>query len=48
VSVRGCVLAGIEGTHASGKTTLVHALTAHYRDAIARGSLPPTSTAPNA
>jgi hypothetical protein len=32
VSVRGCVLIGIEGTHASGKTTLVHALTAHYRE----------------
>ncbi|MDG4797183.1 ATP-binding protein [Micromonospora sp. WMMD1082] len=31
MSVRGCVLVGIEGTHASGKTTLVHALTAHYR-----------------
>jgi hypothetical protein len=32
VSVRRCVLVGIEGTHASGKTTLVHALTAHYRE----------------
>src|SRR5439155_11276189 len=31
VSVRGCVLVAVEGTHASGKTTLVHALTAHYR-----------------
>ena len=31
MSVRGCVLVGIEGTHAAGKTTLVHALTAHYR-----------------
>jgi hypothetical protein len=31
MSVRGCVLVGIEGTHASGKTTLVHALTAYYR-----------------
>jgi hypothetical protein len=31
VSVRGCVLVGIEGTHAAGKSTLVHALTAHYR-----------------
>jgi hypothetical protein len=31
VSVRGCVLVGIEGTHAAGKTTVVHALTAHYR-----------------
>jgi thymidylate kinase len=36
VSLRGCVLVAIEGTHASGKTTLVHALTAHYR---ARGVL---------
>jgi thymidylate kinase len=26
------VLVGIEGTHAAGKTTLVHALTAHYRE----------------
>jgi thymidylate kinase len=26
------VLVAIEGTHASGKTTLVHALTAHYRE----------------
>ena len=32
MSVRGCVLVGIEGTHAAGKTTLVHALTAHYRE----------------
>ncbi|MDQ7905972.1 AAA family ATPase [Phytohabitans sp. ZYX-F-186] len=32
MSVRGCLLVGIEGTHASGKTTLVHALTAHYRE----------------
>jgi hypothetical protein len=32
VSVRRCVLVGIEGTHASGKTTLVHALTARYRE----------------
>ena len=36
MSVRGCVLVAIEGTHASGKTTLAHALTAHYR---ARGVL---------
>jgi predicted ATPase len=36
MSVRGCVVVAIEGTHASGKTTLVHALTAHYR---ARGVL---------
>ncbi|HEY2673121.1 MAG TPA: AAA family ATPase [Rugosimonospora sp.] len=32
MSVRGCVLVGIEATHAAGKTTLVHALTAHYRE----------------
>lgn len=31
MSVRGCLLVGVEGTHAAGKTTLVHALTAHYR-----------------
>ena len=36
MTVRGCVVVGIEGTHTSGKTTLVHALTAHYR---ARGVL---------
>jgi len=36
VSVRGCAVVAIDGTHASGKTTLVHALTAHYR---ARGVL---------
>lgn len=29
--VRGCVVIAIEGTHACGKTTVVHALTAHYR-----------------
>ena len=32
MSVRGCTVIGIEGTHASGKTTLVHALVAHYRE----------------
>jgi predicted ATPase len=31
MSMRGCVVIAIEGTHACGKTTLVHALTAHYR-----------------
>ncbi len=31
MSIRDCVLIAVEGTHASGKTTLVHALTAHYR-----------------
>jgi hypothetical protein len=34
--LRGCVLVAIEGTHACGKTTLVHGLAAHYR---ARGAL---------
>lgn len=29
--VRDCVVLAIDGTHASGKTTLIHALTAHYR-----------------
>jgi hypothetical protein len=36
VSIAGCVVVAVEGTHASGKTTLAHALTAHYR---ARGVL---------
>jgi hypothetical protein len=36
MAVRGCTLVAIEGTHASGKTTLVHALVGHYR---ARGVL---------
>lgn len=36
MGVRGCVLVAVEGTHASGKTTLVHGLVAHYR---ARGVL---------
>lgn len=31
MSARGCRLVAIEGTHASGKTTLVHALVAHYQ-----------------
>ena len=31
MSARDCVVVAVEGTHASGKTTLVHALTAHYR-----------------
>jgi len=31
MTARTCVLVGIEGTHASGKSALVHALTAHYR-----------------
>jgi predicted ATPase len=29
--IRDCTVIAIDGTHASGKTTLVHALTAHYR-----------------
>jgi predicted ATPase len=31
MALRGCVVIAVEGTHASGKTTLVHALTAAYR-----------------
>ncbi len=30
--LRECVVIAIEGTHASGKTTLTHALVAHYRE----------------
>jgi AAA domain len=30
MTVRDCIVVAVEGTHASGKTTLVHALTAHY------------------
>jgi hypothetical protein len=30
--LRDCAVLGIEGTHASGKTTLSHALAAHYRE----------------
>jgi predicted ATPase len=29
--LRDCIVLAIEGTHASGKTTLTHALAAHYR-----------------
>lgn len=36
MTIRDCVVVAIEGTHASGKTTLVHALIANYR---ARGVL---------
>ena len=32
MSVRGCLLVGIDGSHACGKSTLVHALTAYYRE----------------
>ncbi len=31
MSIRDCAVIAIDGTHASGKTTLIHALTAHYR-----------------
>lgn len=31
MAARGCHLIAVEGTHASGKTTLVHALVAHYQ-----------------
>jgi thymidylate kinase len=30
--LRDCVVLAIEGTHASGKTTLTHALAAYYRE----------------
>ncbi|MCD0450467.1 ATP-binding protein [Actinocorallia sp. API 0066] len=30
--IRDCRVIAVEGTHASGKTTLVHALTSHYRE----------------
>jgi hypothetical protein len=30
MTMRDCIVVAVEGTHASGKTTLVHALTAHY------------------
>jgi predicted ATPase len=29
--IRGCVTVAVDGTHAAGKTTLVHALVAYYR-----------------
>lgn len=31
MTIRDCQTIAIDGTHASGKTTLIHALTAHYR-----------------
>lgn len=31
MTIRDCRVAAIDGTHASGKTTLIHALTAHLR-----------------
>jgi thymidylate kinase len=30
--MRDCTVLAVEGTHASGKTTLTHALAAHYRE----------------
>ena len=30
--IRDCIVLAVEGTHASGKTTLVHALVSHYRE----------------
>lgn len=33
MAIRRCAVVAIEGTHASGKTTLMHALTAYYRAA---------------
>lgn len=30
--IRDCTVIAVEGTHSSGKTTLVHALVAHYRE----------------
>jgi nicotinamide riboside kinase len=30
--IRDCTVIAVEGTHASGKTTLVHALTSYYRE----------------
>jgi predicted ATPase len=32
VPIRNCVVIAVEGTHSSGKTTLVHALVSHYRE----------------
>jgi hypothetical protein len=32
VPIRDCTVIAVEGTHASGKTTLVHALVSHYRE----------------
>lgn len=31
MTIRDCRIAAVDGTHASGKTTLIHALVAHYR-----------------
>lgn len=30
--IRGCTVIAVEGTHASGKTTLVHGLASHFRE----------------
>jgi len=32
VPIRDCTVIAVEGTHASGKTTLVHALVSYYRE----------------
>jgi nicotinamide riboside kinase len=32
MSIRDCIVIAVEGTHASGKTTLIHALTSYYRE----------------
>jgi hypothetical protein len=36
--IRDCTVIGVEGTNAAGKTTLVHALTAHYREQSVRAA----------
>ncbi|MFC7280170.1 AAA family ATPase [Paractinoplanes rhizophilus] len=48
MSVRDCLVVGIEGTHAAGKTTVVHALTAHYRErgVLADCTAEPARTSP--
>lgn len=32
MAIRDCAVIAIDGSHASGKTTLIHALTSHYRE----------------
>lgn len=32
MSIRNCTVIAVEGSHSSGKSTLVHALTSHYRE----------------
>lgn len=43
MTMHGCQVVAIEGTHAAGKTTLVHGLVAHYR---ARGVLVTNTSEP--